>query len=150
MTSIDRSERLRTAHALLESLSALSADAILQHLAPNFTHQILPQSLQIPARSRDEFAVHAQRITSIFSKFQMIPQSIFEDEDRNSVIIYARMVGELNFNLGHWENECIHMLKMSEDGTKVVEHKEFVDSARANLLQEKIGAAMRGGNVLKD
>ncbi|PQE15275.1 cytochrome p450 protein [Rutstroemia sp. NJR-2017a BVV2] len=150
MAPTDTSERLRTANALLESYSALSAEAILQHLAPDFTHTVLPESLQMPVRSKDEFAVHAQRITSIFSEFQMIPQAIFEDEGRNSVVVYAKMVGELNLNLGHWENECIIMLKMSEDGTKVVEHKEFVDSAKAKLLQEKIGAAMKGGNVLKD
>ncbi|KAM3079620.1 hypothetical protein ACMFMG_006032 [Clarireedia jacksonii] len=150
MAPIDTSERLQTANALIESYSALSAEAIIQHLAPEFTHQILPESLQMPARTRDEFAVHAQRITSIFSEFHMIPQTILEDESRNSVVIYAKMVGELNLHLGHWDNECIIMLKMSEDGTKVVEYKEFVDSAKAKLLQEKIGAAMKGGNVLKD
>ena len=67
----------------------------------------------------------------------MVPQQIFEDEHSNAVIVYAKMVGELK-GLGPWENECVIVLRMSEDGTEVVEQTEFVDSAKANELREKM------------
>lgn len=139
------STRVRTAHAVLESYSALSVEALLLPLDSGFTHQILPSSLDMPLRTKELFATHASRVTSIFSTFSMVPQSIFEDPARNSVIVHAKMIGEL-IGIGPWENECIIIMKMSEDGTKVVEHTEFVDSLRAKLLQEKL--KLRGSENL--
>jgi hypothetical protein len=79
----------------------------------------------------------------------MVPNSIFEDPVKNSVIVHARMIGEL-IGIGPWENECIIIMKMSEDGTKVVEYTEFVDSLRAKLLQEKLRLRGSGNMMMMD
>lgn len=140
--TIQQSTRLETAHAQLEAFSSLSVDAILDHFAPDFTHQVLPASTGMPARDRAAFAEHASGITSIFSKFSMPPQQVFEDPERNAVIVYAKMIGELQFGLGAWENECIMIMEMNEDGSKIVKMQEFVDSAKMALLKDKLGKVM--------
>lgn len=141
MPTQNRSTRLDTAYSVLDSYSTLSVEALLAPLSDDFTHQVLPESLGMPLREKDAFAAHAGGITSVFSKFSMVPQTVFEDPNKNSVIVYAKMIGEL-VDLGPWENECIIMMKMSEDGRNVVESKEFVDSAKARLLKEKLTARM--------
>jgi len=68
----------------------------------------------------------------------MEPQQIYEDEAQNAVIIYAKMFGELTKDMGSWENECIMIMKFSPDGRKIVSHQEFVDSAKAKMMKEKM------------
>jgi ketosteroid isomerase-like protein len=136
-----RSRRLNAIYAFFDSYSALSPDALLEYLAPDFTHQVLPSSLQMPLRDREAFAAHAKGITSIFKSFAMVPQTVYEDSARNVVIAHCKMIGELHV-LGSWENECVIWVQMSKDGTKVVEMREFVDSAKARLLKEKLTARM--------
>ena len=131
------SVRVQTARAALSSYSALTVEALLQPLDDQFTHKVLPSSLETPSRDREAFKTHAGRVNSVFESFAMVPQSMFEDPAKNTVIIHAKMIGEL-IELGPWENECIIFMKMSEDGKKVVEHTEFVDSLRAKLLQAKL------------
>ncbi|KAK5012566.1 hypothetical protein LTR60_004312 [Cryomyces antarcticus] len=141
MADAGRSTRLNTAYAVIDSYSSLSSEAMLAPLAPDFTHQVLPESLGMPTRDRDAFGAHSTRIFSVFSRFAMVPQAVFEDAAANAVVVYAKMVGEL-IGLGAWENECVVMMRMSHDGSQVVESKEFVDSAKANLLREKLTAKM--------
>lgn len=135
-----RSTRLQTAYSVLEGYKLLSADALIAPLAPGGTHKVLPESLNVPVRDREAFAQHAKGFTSIFSAFEMQPQAVYEAPAQNTVIAYCKMVGTLVGDLGPWHNECMITMRMTEDGTKVEEYKEFVDSARAAILKEKLGA----------
>jgi hypothetical protein len=139
---------MKTAQAVLHGYSTLKPSDMLAPLSPTFTHKVLPTSLNMPARDLEAFKVHAGRIGSIFSSFKMVPQRMFEDPERNSVVIYAKMIGELT-QLGPWENECFMTMKMSEDGEKVEEITEFVDSAKAKLLHEKL-SGLGKSNVMRD
>ncbi|PNS14390.1 Mitochondria fission 1 protein [Sphaceloma murrayae] len=134
-----QSRRLQTAHEVLHAYSTLSVNNILRPLDDStFKQQILPASLGMPARSKDEFSKHAAGITSVFSDFRMEPQQIYEDEVQNAVIIYAKMIGTLTKGLGAWENECVMIMKFSTDGRRVTSLQEFVDSAKAKLMKEKM------------
>ncbi|GAB7355768.1 hypothetical protein MBLNU459_g6453t1 [Dothideomycetes sp. NU459] len=134
-----RSTRLATAYALLDAYGSLSPEQILSLLDDGFQQQGLPESLGMPTRSKEEFRGHAAGITSVFSRFAMIPQAVYEDESANAVIIHAKMDGDLNKGPGgKWENECIMLLRMNEDGTKIIEIKEFVDSAKAQEMRRKV------------
>jgi len=134
-----QSRRLRTAYEVLEGYKTLSVANILAPLDDvSFVQQVLPQSLGMPPRTKTEFAQHASGITSIFKSFRMEPQQVYEDEAQNAVIIYAKMIGELTRDMGSWENECIMIMKFSPDGRKVVSHNEFVDSAKAKMMKEKM------------
>jgi len=134
-----KSRRVQTAYEVLEGYKTLSVDKILAPLDDaSFVQQVLPASLGMPARSKAEFTGHAKGITSIFKEFRMEPQQIYEDEAQNAVIIYAKMFGELTKDMGSWENECIMIMKFSPDGRKIVSHQEFVDSAKAKMMKEKM------------
>ncbi|TKX22617.1 hypothetical protein C1H76_5400 [Elsinoe australis] len=133
------SQRLQTAHEVLEGYQTLSVDRILQPLNDTtFTQQILPASLGMPVRSKVDFSKQAMGIVSIFESFRMVPQQIYEDDRQNTVIIYAKMIGQLKRNMGPWENECIMIMGFSEDQKTVVSHREFVDSVKAREMKEKV------------
>lgn len=135
----ETSTRLATAHALLEAYSSLSPDQILAQLDDNGKYQVLPDSLGMPQRTKSEFAAHAAGITSVFKSFEMIPQVIYEDAASNAVVVHAKMDGQLAKGPGgRWENECVMLLRMNEDGSKIIEIKEFVDSDKAMKMRNKV------------
>lgn len=146
-SSTSQSPRLRTAYAVLDGYKHLSVSALTSPLAPNFTQTLLPSSLQQPTRDLESFTKHAGMVTSIFSSFAMlpIPGQVYEAPEQNAVVAHCRMVGELKNGLGPWENECVIFLRFDDKGEKVVEHREFVDSARAALLREKLMSGGKGG-----
>lgn len=92
----------------------------------------------MPVRDRAEFRKHAEGITAIFSTFSMTPQSMFEDPERNSMAMYVKMSGKTKNGGMQWENECVMMLGFSEDGREISEVREFVDSAKAKEMREKM------------
>jgi len=134
-----QSRRLQTAYQLLDAYKALSVDRILAQLDDAaFSQQVLPYSLGMPKRNKAEFTGHAKGVTSVFKEFRMEPQQVFEDEVQNAVIIQAKMIGELTQDRGPWENECIMIMKFTPDGRQIISHEEFVDSAKAKLMKERL------------
>jgi hypothetical protein len=133
-----KSQRLQTAYKALDTYKTLSPEQMLQSLSESYTHQVLPESLNMPARNRTEFAAHAMGITGIFSSFSMDPITVFEDADQNAVVAHCRMNGQLARGLGPWVNTCVIFMRFSEDGKEIVSWTEFVDSARAGLLRQKL------------
>jgi len=137
LPSPSRSTRLQTAYQVLDAYGSLSVDAMLEPLAEDFTHQVLPESLDLPRRSKEQFGRHAGGIFKSFKSFKMVPQGMFEDDADNAVVARCRMVGELKDGItpegkpSGWVNECVILLKMSADGKKVVEAREFVDSQKS-------------------
>ncbi|EAA31015.2 hypothetical protein NCU07090 [Neurospora crassa OR74A] len=87
--------RLKTLRRLLEGYSSLSAPTLLQPLSPNFTHEVLPQSLGMPVRGKEDFAHHAAMVFSAFQSFEMKPTELWEDSDRGGVILRCAMEGIL-------------------------------------------------------
>ncbi|KAK4942825.1 hypothetical protein LTR66_014665 [Elasticomyces elasticus] len=138
--STEQSARLKTAHRLLAAYSSLDVGAILSNLSSDFTHQVLPASLGMPTRDKASFAAHAGGITSVFSKFDMNPQMVLEDGKENAVVVYCKMVGEMRPQKGggEWANECMMVMRMSEDGERVVQVREFVDSYKAMQMRSQV------------
>ncbi|KAI1073562.1 hypothetical protein F5B20DRAFT_597389 [Whalleya microplaca] len=132
-----RSRRIDTAHELLRGFGSLSVPELLALLSADFHYQVLPESLGMPPRDKEAFAQHAAGIFAVFEEFQMIPKSIVDDVSGDMVVVLARMQGTLKGGGGEWANECVMMIQLSHDGTKVVEVKEFVDSAKALEMARK-------------
>ena len=132
------STRLNTVRALLDGYESLSVSRLLEPLADNFHHQVLPESLGMKRRDKKDFEQHAKGIFAIFDNFRMIPQSITEDTERGIVVVHARMRGTIKVIHDEWRNECILMIQLSEDGTKIVEIQEFVDSMKAVEMRQAL------------
>ena len=118
-------------NALLDGYGSLSVARLLKPLADDFHHQVLPESLQMESRNREEFARHAKGIFEIFESFRMIPSCVIEDVERGVVVVHARMQGTLKPACEEWNNECIMIIWLSDDRTKIIGIKEFVDSMKA-------------------
>lgn len=136
-----QSQRLQTAHALLDGYGSLSVPTLTAPLADDFKHQVLPESLGMPTRDKAAFEQHAAGIFSVFESFAMVPKAVFEDSERNAVVVSARMQGTLKGGKGEWRNECVMLIALSEDGTRVVAVEEFVDSAKALEMRAKMAPA---------
>ncbi|KAJ8131168.1 hypothetical protein O1611_g2456 [Lasiodiplodia mahajangana] len=128
---VARSKRMQTIDALLDGYGSLSVAKLLEPLAPDFRHQTLPESLGMPVRDRVAFEKHAAGIFDIFGEFRMVPRTIVGDPVTGVVAIDAQMLGTLKGGKGEWKNECVMMVKLTEDGRQVLEVREFVDSAKA-------------------
>ena len=141
---------MNTIQSLLDGYSSLSVPVLLHPLSDDFTHRVLPRSLGMPIRDKEAFSHHAEGIFAIFSKFRMIPEEIYEDEAQGVVIIHAGMEGIVKSRSRRgqgeeWRNECVMIIRLSADGSQVVEIQEFVDSAKA--LEMKRKHAPRGFGV---
>lgn len=145
MSSSQRSARVQTAYAVCESYSSLSPDKLSSHFAEGFHHVALPSTLGMPTRSKEDFQKHAQMIFGVFETFRMTPQEVFEDPAKNTVIVHAKMGGDLFKGLGDYENEVILIMQMTEDGSQVVKLTEFVDTATGFKLREKLSSVMGQG-----
>ncbi|KAK5657898.1 hypothetical protein OQA88_2447 [Cercophora sp. LCS_1] len=132
-----RLQRVETIHALLGGYSSLSVPQLLKPLSLDFTHHVLPASLGMPVRDRESFSQHAQTIFSIFSAFKMIPDAIYDDDAQGVVVIHSRMEGITKQGSQRWTNECVMMVRLSQDGREVVSIQEFVDSAKAIEMKAK-------------
>lgn len=128
---------INAVNALIDGYGSLSVARLLEPLADDFHHQVLPDSLQMKLRSKDEFARHAQGIFSIFESFRLIPKSVVEDITRGMVVVHARMQGTLKGISEEWKNECIMIIRLSDDRTKIVGVQEFVDSMKAVEMRQK-------------
>lgn len=134
---MSNSLRLKTAQALLDGYSSLNVERLTAPLASEYSHEVLPESLEVPIRHRKEFAEHAAEIFSMFSDFKMNPKAIFEDQAQNAVVVHAMMEGRLKDSNEEWLNECVLIIFLSQDGSQVVKVKELVDSAKAVELRNK-------------
>lgn len=132
-----KQSNMQTVHRLLDGYGSLSVPTLLEPLADDFQHRVLPESLDMPTRDKASFAEHATGVFGIFEKFQMIPLSTYEDRDSNAVVVHARMQGTMKRGAAEWRNECIMMIRLSADGNKVVDIAEFVDSAKAVQMRQK-------------
>ncbi|KAI0512735.1 hypothetical protein F5B22DRAFT_657591 [Xylaria bambusicola] len=128
---VSKQQRMQTIDALLNGYSSLSVAKLLEPLAPDFHHQVFPESLGMPIRNKDSFAEHAAGIFDTFEEFRMTPRTIIDDATAGLIAIDAEMLGTLKGSKQEWNNECIMIVRLTEDDCQVLEVREFVDSAKA-------------------
>ncbi|KAM7212922.1 hypothetical protein V8F06_011677, partial [Rhypophila decipiens] len=138
-----------TIRSLLQGYASLDVPTLLASLSDQFIHRVLPASLDMPARGIDAFAQHATGIFSVFDKFAMVPEETFTDLGKGIVTIHARMEGTLKAKPQsdgpgaiqaptiEWRNECVMMIRLSPDGSEVLEITEFVDSHKAIEMRQR-------------
>ncbi|KAF2637526.1 hypothetical protein P280DRAFT_472233 [Massarina eburnea CBS 473.64] len=155
----ESSPHLKTFRKYLRAYSTLRPAALTTTATSHFTHAVLPLSLSIPARSLENFQQHANIIFSLFSSFQMIPvtsegnDGVHFSKETNTVVAHCRMGGKVNgesekgkllIEAGYeeWWTENVLVVRMSKDGKRVEEVREFVDSAKAAELQKRLSGVL--------
>ncbi|KAI1170150.1 hypothetical protein F4777DRAFT_592163 [Nemania sp. FL0916] len=142
-----KQQRMQTIDKFLDGYGSLSVAKLLESLAPDYHHQILPESLQMPVRDIQDFAKHAEGIFGIFEEFKMIPKTTIDDASTGVVAIHAHMLGTLKGDKGEWKNECVLIVKLTQDGLKVADVREFVDSAKAMEMAQTHAPGTFGGRA---
>jgi hypothetical protein len=155
LTKQASSEHVKTFNKLLQSYTTLRPQALTANASRDFSHTVLPAALNIPSRNLQPFQQHATQIFSLFSDFHMIPQTnrignaVHFSKETDTVIAHCKMGGRVNgesemgaklvqSGLEEWWTECVLFVRMSGDGKRVVEVREFVNSARAEELKRRL------------
>lgn len=155
----DSTEHVKTFNKLIASYSTLRPEALVSTATRDFTHTILPASLNLPSRSVADFRSHAGVVLSLFESFEMTPQpngvgdAVHLSIETNTITAHCKMGGKINADnpmgqkliargLEEWWTECVLFVKMSVDGTRIVEVREFVDSAKAQELQKRLSGVL--------
>jgi hypothetical protein len=93
-------------------------------------------------------------IFSLFENFKMAPHGeVHFSKETDTVIAHCKMGGKvngasdkgkilINGGLKEWWTECVLFVKMSPDGKKIIELKEFVNSAKAEELQRRLSGIL--------
>jgi hypothetical protein len=157
----ESTEHIKTFNKLIQNYSKLSPEILVADATWDFMHVVLPTSLGLPPRTLAPFSQHAGTMFSLFSDFQMIPQpngsqkAIHLAKDTSTVIAHCKMGGKVNAgsDMGaklvasgilEWRTECVLFVRMTVDGKGIVEVREFVDSAKAEKLQERLSGVLSG------
>ncbi|OAG01430.1 uncharacterized protein CC84DRAFT_1167633 [Paraphaeosphaeria sporulosa] len=145
---------LQTFRKLLKAYATLRPAALGANASKEFSHTVLPLSLNLPPRSLENFQQHAAMIFSLFEDFKMEPHGqVHFSKETNTVIAHCKMGGKVNAasemgkklidgGITDWWTECVLFVKMTPDGTKVVELKEFVNSSKAEELQQRLSGVL--------
>ncbi|KAF9694085.1 hypothetical protein EKO04_007880 [Ascochyta lentis] len=155
----DSTEHVKTFKKLIRSYSTLRPEALVSTATRDFTHNVLPASLNLPSRPLAAFKGHAGMIFSLFESFEMTPQpngngdAVHYSKETNTVTAHCKMGGKVNAEstmgqkliasgFAEWWTECVLFVQMSPDGKRIVEIREFVHSAKAEELQERLSGVL--------
>ena len=151
----DSTEHVKTFNKLIKGYSTLRPEALVATATRDFAHTILPASLNIPARQVAAFRDHAEIFFSISESFEMTPQpnregkSVHQSLETSTVTAHCKMGGKVSTEsdfgrkliasgLNEWWTECVLSVQMSRNGKRIIEVREFVHSAKAEELQQRL------------
>lgn len=118
---------IQTAQEFIAAYNTWNIDRILAVRALNCTQDVHPSSLGRPVRNNDQYRDYLKTMQSVISSFHLEPLEILEDIHRGKVVIHAKSSAVTR--IGHFENEYVLILTLSEDRAKIVHVKDFLDSA---------------------
>ncbi|EHK19629.1 uncharacterized protein TRIVIDRAFT_46506 [Trichoderma virens Gv29-8] len=122
-----RSQLINTANTLISAYNKWTVPEVLAIQSPTCMHRILPGNQ--PARSRAEFGEFLGRIIPIIRNFRLknvdTTPWIVDVEERR---VTMHLTSTAETDIGTYENEYIFMITISEDGEKVDDIAEYLDS----------------------
>lgn len=152
----DSTEHVKTFNKLIQSCPTLRPEALVASATRDFAHTILPALFKIPARQVAAFRDHAETIFSLFESFEMTPQPNKERNpvhlslETNTVTAHCKMGGKeselgqklIASGLTEWWTECVLLVQMNPNGKRIIEVREFVHSAKAEELQQRLSGVL--------
>ncbi|KAG8157968.1 hypothetical protein KVR01_012240 [Diaporthe batatas] len=137
-----RENMLQLVHKYLSVMNEQGPDGLRTVMAPDFRLKIAPKTLGLPPPGSldayiDLLKGSQKAMGSKNSKMFLVDG--FEpvvDEAGHRVVLHLQSTADSNF--GPVENEFMVILKTTEDGTKIKEQHEFMDSAAFAALMGKM------------
>ena len=125
MTSM-RKQLENTAVKFLEAHNHCSLPEIEAILAPNSTHSAGPPSLKTPVRNHAEQLAWEKEVYDVLNTYHARPSNTIIDEQERKVVM--KYHAHATADAGIYDNECMVVLTMTEDGKLVQDEYRFIDS----------------------
>ena len=131
------SVRCKTALALISDFETLDVATMISRRTSDCTHTFLPSSMGIPPKSNAAFAEHITRLREVMPKFPVTPKEVWEDVQKNTVIVHATSQAHFHEELKddgipaeEWQYQGTYMfiITTDESGEKIKKIQEFLDS----------------------
>ena len=124
----------------IDAYKSMSAENLCSLNSTDFRYRVLPKSLGVEEMDNDGFYAHADLIFGSLKSFRMEPSSLIFDIDGRHVVVKAIMHGAVKGkNEPFWTTECILFIRVSEDGMRIEEVEEFVDTDHAREMYRRYG-----------
>ncbi|KIX09552.1 uncharacterized protein Z518_00632 [Rhinocladiella mackenziei CBS 650.93] len=137
------SKLLETAQAVIKGYEKWDIDAIMAPRTPDCTYHTLPKSLNRPVMNNEAFRAHYTGVIPYLRNFRVAISDTVIDIKTNQVAFHTTSTAETV--IGPYESEQTIFLKMTEDGTKICEMKEFLDSALVQGLFADLAKYIENG-----
>jgi hypothetical protein len=127
-----------TAKTAVDRYGELTPESVIACRHLECVHRMFPASAGIPDRTNKEYSDFVMELKDAVSTMRLIIQDDFEpmiDETNRKVIAHVKSEGETAF--GPLEAEYFMAMKMSDDGTQIIEFVEFIDTAYTMGFMEK-------------
>ncbi|PTB63399.1 hypothetical protein BBK36DRAFT_1143884 [Trichoderma citrinoviride] len=133
-----RSQLIATANAFVAAYNKWTVPDVLSIRSPTCKHHLLPGT-KLPSRNNQEFAEFLERIIPIIRNFRLhvvdtTPPVV--DVEARKVMMHLKSSAETD--VGPYENEYFFVLTVSEDGEKIDEVVEFLDTAYTAEFMERL------------
>ncbi|KAF8846435.1 hypothetical protein BDZ45DRAFT_489764 [Acephala macrosclerotiorum] len=97
---------------------------------------------QSPDRNNDEYIIFNTEVFKVLHTYHATITDAVVDEIGKKVVL--GMEAKATADAGEYENEYIITLRMTEDGRKVVDQYDFIDSQRMIEWMAKLGDFAKG------
>ncbi|CAL1708222.1 unnamed protein product [Somion occarium] len=141
----DPSPQLRTVLSFIQGLQESNFPLVKTMMTEDFTMSILPQSLGIPIRPRDEWLETCERASLLWPKsFRLDILDINESPGK----LWLHGIATARAKMGKaYENEYMIMFRLTDgketDGeSKISEMKEFMDSLYTSNFAAEVGKSL--------
>ncbi|EAT83022.2 hypothetical protein HBI56_070200 [Parastagonospora nodorum] len=142
-SSQSTSKLLTTALAVVAGYNEWNMEAILAPRAENCIQRVYPDRLGRASYNNTEYNEYFSKFLPYFKNFNVTIIDTFVDESANRVAIQAK--SSADSVVGHYGNEYVLMLKMTESQDKIYEFREFVDSEYSASFFPRLSAYIAEG-----
>jgi ketosteroid isomerase-like protein len=116
-----------TAQTFINAYNDWDIEAIMDYRTPDCHQQPLPHSMGKPPKNNAQYREYFEKIMPLFSNFTVTVHKEFHDPEARMSFMHAS--SRADTNIGPYTNEYALSLSFTEDGTKITNIEEFVDSA---------------------
>ncbi|TKA65024.1 hypothetical protein B0A55_10565 [Friedmanniomyces simplex] len=137
----------RTAKAVVDGYNKWDIDAIMAVRADNCIHHVLPKSLGREPRNNEDYRKYFASIMPLFKDFTIWSENEIYDVQAKKAALH--MSSTATTPIGDYSNEYAIFFTFTEDGTKLTQMDEMVDSAYSGKFFGDLNAFVKehGGDA---
>ncbi|KAK3074591.1 hypothetical protein LTR53_002869 [Teratosphaeriaceae sp. CCFEE 6253] len=130
-----------TLHALFTALNAKDLDGIIAVRTPECLHIVTPESMPGETRTNEQHRAWAQKIMDTMGGhfFTMTITRELHDPALHQAAVYAHAHSPV-LPMGTYEADFVLFVRFTQDGTKMAEVLEFMDSKYTSEFHAKMQA----------